>query len=316
MNSSKGSLKGLKHVQIWQEGMANALVTDEQGQRVGFLESGEAVNEIPDAEIRNLRFGFGPNSVHAPIIFVPMQSKSIPHLKVNVSSKANDSYESEIDNIANTVIIAPGFSVASSIPDLGQGQQQSIELMPAEEGYAVTFSNNEALSPTISIDTNFQAITINGLNIDPSGLVNFNMNPAEGSFGLKTAGNINPGTIQLQLSSLDEKSGESATFNSLGLSLQQNDGVSLRFADSDNTNTVSIPSLRISHANGDTEKAALVLTDMSGQTHQSTFDAFVKDVLMTTDLSRTQMDFRSSMEISGSGTVLPPIRPLTIPVAE
>jgi hypothetical protein len=301
LNSSKGSLKGQRYVQIWQEGEANTLVTDEQGQRVGFLESGQPVNEIPSAEIRNLRFGFVSDMAYPPVIFVPMQSGDIPHIKVNVSSKANDSDEQE--NRASTTIIAPGLSVASSIPDLEQGQQQSIDLMPEGEGYAVTFTNNQALSPSISIDTNFQEITISGLNIDPDGRVNFNMNPAEGSFGMKTIGSINPGTLQLQLSSLDKKSGESATFNSLGLSLRPNDGVSLRFADS--LNVVGIPSLSISHENGDIEKAVLVLTDISGVTHQTSFDMFVKDVLSAPDFvaGKSEPNFLNTIGASGRGTV-------------
>lgn len=297
--SSKGSLKEQKYIQVWQEGIANTLVTDEQGQRVGFLESGQPVNEIPGAEMRNLRFSFGSDAAYPPVIFVPMQSGGIPHIKVEVSGKTNDSEEEE--NKANTTIIAPGLSVASSIPDLGVGQQQSIDLMPKGEGYAVSFSNNQALSPSISIDTNFQAITISGLNIDPDGQINLNMNPAEGSFWMKTIGNINPGTLQLQLSSLDKKSGESATFNSLGLSLRPNDGVSLRFADS--LNIVGVPSLSISHENGVIERAVLVLTDVSGLTHQSSFDAFVKDVLSSPDLAARKLE----MDSFGPIVAVPPV---------
>jgi hypothetical protein len=240
---------------------------------------------------------------YPPVIFVPIQSGNAPDITVNISGKVNSS--EEIENRATTTIIAPGLSVVSSIPDLGQGQQQSIDLMPAEEGYAVSFSNNQALSPAISIDTNYQQISISGVNIDPDGGININMNPIEGSFDMKTIGNINPGTIQLQLTSLDQKSGESTTFNSLGVSLRPNDGISLNFADS--ASKVGIPSLSISHENGDTEKSVLVLTDMSGETHQGSFDVFVKDVLSSPDFAgMQQMNFRSSIDLPGSGSVSPP----------
>ncbi|MDD1750827.1 MAG: hypothetical protein LUO89_13250 [Methanothrix sp.] len=290
LNSSKGALKGQKHIQIWQDGNVNTLVTDEHGQRVGFLESGNPVNEIPNAEIRNLRFGFGMGVHYPPVIFVPIQSDNVPDITINISSEVNSSEENK--NGATTTIIAPGLSVVSSIPDLEQGQQQSIDLAQAEEGYAVSFSNNQALSPTISINSNLHEITISGVNIDPDGRVNINMDPADGSLGIRTIGNINPGTAQLKLTSIDKKSGEVFTFNSLGLSLRPNDGVSLNFADS--VNKVGIPSLSISHENGVTEKAMLVLTDMSGETYQMSFDSFVKDVLSSPDF--TGMGFRSSIE--------------------
>lgn len=303
LNSGKGALKGQKHIQIWQDGNVNTLVTNEHGQRVGFLESGKPVNEIPNAEIRSLRFGFGLDAQYPPVIFVPIQSGNAPDITVNISGKVNSS--EEIENKATTTIIAPGLSVVSSIPDLGQGQQQSIDLMPAEEGYAVSFSNNQALSPAISLDTNYQQISISGVNIDPDGGININMNPIEGSFDMKTIGNINPGTIQLQLTSLDQKSGESTTFNSLGVSLRPNDGVSLNFADS--ASKVGVPSLSIAHENGDTERSVLVLTDMSGETHQGAFDVFVKDVLSSPDFaSMQQMNFRSSIDVPGAGAVSPP----------
>lgn len=303
LNSGKGALKGQKHIQIWQDGNVNTLVTNEQGQRVGFLESGKPVNEIPNAEIRSLRFGFGLDAQYPPVIFVPIQSGNAPDITVNISGKVNSS--EEIENRATTTIIAPGLSVVSSIPDLGQGQQQSIDLMSAEEGYAVSFSNNQALSPAISIDTNYQQISISGVNVDPDGSININMNPIEGSFDMKTIGNINPGTIQLQLTSLDQKSGESTTFNSLGVSLRPNDGISLNFADS--ASKVGVPSLSIAHENGDTEKSVLVLTDMSGETHQGAFDVFVKDVLSSPDFAgMQQMNFRSSIDVPGAGSMSPP----------
>ena len=161
LNNSKGALNG-KHIQIWQDGKASTLVADEQGRRSGVLESGKFVNEIPDAEIRNLRFGFGDD--HPPVIFVPMQSGSAPHINATISGM-NNSEKNEVD----IAIIAPGLAVASSIPDLGQGQQQSIDLMPAGDGYDVSFRYNQALSPMISIDTDYQEITISGVNIEPDG---------------------------------------------------------------------------------------------------------------------------------------------------
>ncbi|HSD58450.1 MAG TPA: hypothetical protein VLB04_09740, partial [Methanotrichaceae archaeon] len=122
LNNSKGALNG-KHIQIWQDGKASTLVADEQGRRAGVLESGKFINEIPDAEIRNLRFGFGDD--HPPVIFVPIQSGSAPHINATINGMNNSENNSE-KNKVDIAIIAPGFAVASSVPDLGQGQQQNI----------------------------------------------------------------------------------------------------------------------------------------------------------------------------------------------
>lgn len=300
LNSTKGALNGQKHIQIWQDGKASTFVTDEQGRRSGVLESGVFVNEIPDAEIRNLRFGFGMDIEHPPVIFVPMQSGMAPHIKATINSMNN----SEKDKV-DIAIIAPGLAVASSIPDLGQGQQQSIDLVPAEDGYEVSFLSSRALSPTISIDTNYQEITISGVNIEPDGSVSISMNPAEGSFIMKSIGNINPGTLQLQLTSIDQKSGESFAFHSLGHSLRPNDGISLNFADSQNK--VGIPSLSISHENGDAEKVLLVLRDIPGETYLGPFDSIVKNILSSPELAG--VDFRGSFTMQETQSP----RPITLP---
>jgi hypothetical protein len=95
LNNSKGALNG-KHIQIWQDGKASTFVTDEQSRRVGVLESGKSVNEIPNAEIRNLRFGFGAD--HPPVIFVPIQSGSAPHINATINGMNNsENNEADID---------------------------------------------------------------------------------------------------------------------------------------------------------------------------------------------------------------------------
>ncbi len=301
LNNSKGALNG-KHIQIWQDGKASTIITDDQGRRVGVLESGKFVNEIPDAEIRNLRFGFGAE--HPPVIFVPIQSGSAPHIKATVNGM-NNSEKDEVD----IAIIAPGLAVASSIPDLGQGQQQSIDLTPIGDGYDVSFRCNRALSPTISIDTNYQEITISGVNIEPDGMVSISMNPIEGSLDMRTIGNTNPGTLRLQLTSLDQKSGESYTFHSLGLSLRPNDGVSLSFADSQNK--FVIPSLSVSHENGDTEKVLLVLKDTPGETYLGPFESIVNNILSSPELAG--VDFRGSFTLQETREARAPLSSSLLP---
>ena len=180
----------LKNIQIWQSGKASALVTDESGRRVGLLDSGQMVNEIPGAEIRNLKFGLaGIGSTHPPVILLPLALVKESHLAIEINSTANGSQK----NQADTAIIAPGFALASSVPDLRQGQQQSMDLFQEGEAYNVSISANRQFSPIISIDTDYQRITLTGLNLEPSGRINISMNPALGDFQHEHAGKSQAG---------------------------------------------------------------------------------------------------------------------------
>ena len=180
----------LKNIQIWQSGKASALVTDESGRRVGLLDSGQMVNEIPGAEIRSLKFGLaGISSTHPPVILLPLALVKESHLAIEINSTANGSQK----NQADTAIIAPGFALASSVPDLRQGQQQSMDLFQEGEAYNVSIGANRQFSPIISIDTDYQRITLTGLKLEPSGRINISMNPALKDFPHEHAGKSQAG---------------------------------------------------------------------------------------------------------------------------
>jgi hypothetical protein len=251
-SASQGAGQGAKNIQIWQSGKARALVTDESGQRVGLLESGQFVNEIPGAEIRNLKFGLpGMSSSHPPVILLPLALINDSHLAIDINSTANDSQK----NQADTAIIAPGFALSASVPDLARGLNQSMDLFSEGEAYNVSISANRALSPTISIDTNYQRITLQGLKIDPSGMINISMDAALGAFSMSTLGNLKPGTLQLLMTSLDPASGATSTFKSLDLMLRPDDAVSMDLAGS--FAGADSPSLAVSRRNGGRQEMSM-----------------------------------------------------------
>ena len=249
---SAASNASLKNIQIWQSGKASALVTDESGRRVGLLDSGQMVNEIPGAEIRSLKFGLaGISSTHPPVILLPLALVKESHLAIEINSTANGSGK----NQADTAIIAPGFALASSVPDLGQGQQQNMDLFQEGEAYNVSISANRQFSPIISIDTDYQRITLNGLKLEPSGRINISMNPALKDFRMSTLGNLKPGTLQLLMTTLDPASGASSTFKSLDLILRPDDAVSVDLASS--FSGADSPSLAVSRKNGGRQEMSL-----------------------------------------------------------
>jgi hypothetical protein len=289
-----------KNIQIWQSGKARALVTDESGQRVGLLESGQLVNEIPGAEIRNLKFGLvGIGSDYPPVILLPLALINASHLAINISSTANGSQK----NQADTAIIAPGFALACSVPDLGQGQQQRMDLFSEGEAYNVSIGANRQLSPTISIDTDYQRITLSGLKIDPSGRINISMNPALGAFSMSTLGNLKPGTLELLMTTLDPASGASSTFKSLDLMLRPDDAVSMdltgSFGGSDS------PSLAVSRKNGGRQEMSMQTISKNVPADLPTDIPNVRDAnnLTRTKLPESRPSSRSDM--SGSDISIP-----------
>jgi len=249
LNGSKGALPSEKKVQVWQSGMASVLVTDDQGRRIGLLPTGQFVNEIPGAEIRKLRFD--SDYPVQPVIFVPVSSESRPRINVTtISSDANDS----APNQAETAIIAPGFAAASSIPDLGPGQLQNLDLNlgEGEDGYNLRISGNQIETPTISIDSDLKSVTIRGASLEPDGSINLNINPVDDSFSMSTIDNSNPGTIQIDVSSIDWQTGEQFSFSRSDVVLEQNDDLSIDFSDSSQDRDTF--SLSVIHEDGDVER--------------------------------------------------------------
>lgn len=275
--ANESAAVGTKNIQIWQSGKACALITDESGRRAGQLESGLLVNEIPGAEIRNLKLSLaGAGHAHPPVILLPLALINDSHLAIEVRSTANDSQK----NQADTAIIAPGFALASSVPDLGQGQMQSMDLFQENKAYNVSIGANRQLSPTISIDTDYQRITLTGLNLDPTGRINISMNPALGAFRMSTLGNLKPGTLQLLMSTLDPASGTSSTFKSLDLLLRPDDAVSMDLAGS--FGGADSPSIAVSRKNGGRQ-------EMSLQTVSKNVPADIPQIPDTTNLTSSKL---------------------------
>jgi len=297
---SKGAEQGTKNIQIWQSGKARTLITDENGHRVGLLESGQFVNEIPGAEIRNLKFGLaGIGSAHPPVILLPLALINASHLAIEISSTANGSQK----NQADTAIIAPGFALASSVPDLGQGQQQSMDFFSEGEAYNVSIGASSQLSPTISIDTDYQRITLSGLKIDPSGRINISMNPALGAFCMNTLGNLKPGTLELLMTTLDPASGASSTFKSLDLMLRPDDAVSMDL--SGTLGEAGSPSLAVSRKNGGRQEMSLQTVSRNVSADIPTDLPSIPDA---TNLTRSELPGSipsSSGDMSGSGMSIP-----------
>jgi hypothetical protein len=88
------------------------------------------------------------------------------------------------------------------------------------------------------------------------------MNPLQETFSMSTIGINDPGTLKIQLTSIDRKSGESSFFQSVDLLLRPNDGLSMNLGNS--TNNTSKPSISIAHKNGVMQEIQLAAASGAG----------------------------------------------------
>ncbi|RQW78012.1 MAG: hypothetical protein EHM14_13055 [Methanothrix sp.] len=257
-SSTSSGTKG--NMQIWQNGKAKVLVTDGQGREVGFLDSGQMVNEIPNAEIRNLKFA--PNNLPMPVIFVPLSSSDhAAEISVNVSSTAANDSENRSEGVeknqAKTSIIAPGFAVSSDVKDLQQGQHQSIDLVKEGDEYSMNITGNLMEAPIVAVGTNLNQITISGLNALAGNFISFSLNPSSGAFNMLTG---EAGLMQFKMNSTNPLTGALSSFLGSDLSMNSGDSFSLNLANPGGKG--SSPSFSIDRAGGLTENMGL--KDVSG----------------------------------------------------
>lgn len=250
--NSEGSSPGsnaTKNMQIWQSGEARALAVDESGRRAGMLDSGQVVNEIPGAMVRNLKFAAGTG--RSPVILIPLSQIEGGHLAVQI----NSTYSGSGVNPADTAIIAPGFALTAQVSDLKAGQRQGMDLFSNGQGFNVSLSSGSSISPSITIETDLQRLSLSGLNLDPAGMINLSTDPLLGTMDMSTLGNAKPGTVKLLLTTLDPESGTESTYRSLDLMLRTDDRLSMDMAGL-STGAAS-PSLSISRMNGGTQEMSM-----------------------------------------------------------
>ena len=123
--------------EIWLTGQGHLLITDSQGQRIGYL-GDQFINEIAGAFESPIDAGLGV--AMEPIYDLPQE----------------DDYQILLDGQTLTekgetsiAVFAPGYAV--SIADITIGPASQDELKVSQDGTAVVYQANEAREPTITI---------------------------------------------------------------------------------------------------------------------------------------------------------------------
>lgn len=130
LNKAKGSLPEERHVQVWVNGKGIFFITDEMGRRIGTIDSGEFVNEIPDAKRLKLKFaGRGCTDVYE----VNLNGESIIDLG---------------EGIEGVWSFFPGLSLGV----YNLGRSGTVELSTSETGDLKVFSKLDSAAIALSGD--------------------------------------------------------------------------------------------------------------------------------------------------------------------
>jgi hypothetical protein len=140
-----GSLTGAKlaapargHNQIFLDGKGRILITDEQGNRLGYV-NGKIVNEIPGAFFNAYRMGFVQEAPD-PIYSIPAG------LNVTVTI---DGSSLDADSETDLVLIGPGFTIGVEEIILEPGQVDTVQFFPDDQ--MIVYQTDADESPFIVV---------------------------------------------------------------------------------------------------------------------------------------------------------------------
>lgn len=252
ISGTKGLLVGGIHDEVWSSGDAHLLIADDLGRKIGFLESGQLINEIPGAEIRNLTFETSGHG-HEPFYSIPANTNYNIALDGSGITEASDQ---------GLWIFSPG-SVIGAKTVMNPGQQDHVVLTSQGTGdlkWTYTSSTGQnTVDLTICLksnkpgDNSYIEFTIKGAQLDENGQVGVELNMNDEKLTVTTNNNDNPGNLQVEMKKVDEN-GEQ-TFSNGDTQLQSNDVAVLDFGNYDE-DSGTMP-IEVTHEDGTTETNTL-----------------------------------------------------------
>jgi len=263
-SNAKGNLvleqKSIKYNQIWLQGTADLLITDEYGRRIGRIGRDDFINEIPGARIER-----PSDQVSAEKVVLHRVQPGPEYLLptgLNFTVMVDGTWlEKASDN--NLSIIGPGYDLLVQDPWLDPKEQDHIDISNAGEDHRLTYMTNYTESPDIIIGTDSKEadyeFVVRGVQVESGGRISAELDMNRGKFILDTTGNIESGKFGLLMHRLDDK-GEQF-FGNDDIILKPNDSLYLDFLAWKGEGT-SIP-LSIDHGSKGTIDETLELKDES-----------------------------------------------------
>ena len=184
-------------IQVWLNGSALLLLTDEHGRRVGWIGGNKLVNEIPGARIQRFLY---EEDVGQPSYLLPDGT--------NFTATV-DATELKTGGYQELVVIGNGYEMDVEDIWLDPGERDSVEVTKYGSDYfGLSYATNYTESPDIDVgletdDADYEFI-VRGAEIEPGGSVNVDLDYGSGDFILHTFGNEELGSYQLMVLRTDD----------------------------------------------------------------------------------------------------------------
>jgi len=202
--------------EIWLEGHADLLITDNDGHRMGFKD-GAFINEIPNAKSNGNKFGVNVWDVDSePVYYIP----------TNIDFSISIDGTRLTEPMSSTVtMIGPGYALEVSDIVLAPGQVDSLDVSP--DGSLISYRTEKGETPFMSVAIETDAADylfgVYGEKMAAGEALNLALNTKEGSLSIDSIDNTTPGSYSLMVAKYDDK-GEQV-FGAEGITLDPNDVV-------------------------------------------------------------------------------------------
>jgi hypothetical protein len=200
--------------EIWLEGDADLLITDNEGHRIGFKD-GAFINEIPNAKSNGNKFGVNVWDVDSePVYYIP----------TNIDFSISIDGSRLTEPMSSTVtMIGPGYALEVSDIILAPGQVDTLDVSP--DGSLLSYRTDSGETPfmmvAIETDASDYLFGVYGEEMAPGEALNLALDTKEGWLSIDSIDNTAPGSYSLVVAKYDDQ-GEQI-FGAEGIALDPDD---------------------------------------------------------------------------------------------
>lgn len=200
--------------QVWLEGSADLLITDDQGRSIGF-KNGAFVNDIPGAQSNANKLGVNVwNSTAEPVYYVPS------NIDFSISIDGSRLQEATSSTVT---MIGPGYALEVSDIVLEPGQVDTLDVAP--DGSLLSYRTETGETPLILVAIETKAsdylFGVYGEEMAPGEALNLSLDTEKGWLSIDTIDNTSAGSYSLQVAKYDDQ-GEQV-FGAEGVTLAAED---------------------------------------------------------------------------------------------
>jgi len=202
--------------EIWLEGDADLLITDNEGHHIGFKD-GAFINEIPNAKSNGNKFGVNVWDVDSePVYYIP----------TNIDFTISIDGSRLTEPMSSTVtMIGPGYALEVSDIILEPGQVDTLDVAPDGSllSYRTASSETPFMMVAIETDASDYLFGIYGEEMAPGEALNLSLDTKAGWLSIDSIDNTAPGSYSLVVAKYDDQ-GEQI-FGAEGIALDPDDGI-------------------------------------------------------------------------------------------